>query len=494
MNRKEFIFKSSVSSGSLLLGNQLSAKAGRNFPINKFSYEQFLSNLNLEIDKLRIQQLGTQFIWGVANAAFQVEGATQIHNKLPSIWDEFSHQKGKIKNGDSADQATDFYHRFAEDVRITKELGFSHFRFSIAWTRVIAEDLHTENPLGIEYYIQILKEIHSAGLKAWVTLYHWDLPAIIEEQGGWANRQIINYFKRFVEICAVRFGEYVDRWFIVNEPAAFTALGYLTGYHAPGKKSPFNYLKTVHHVCLSIAEAGRLLRVKCPQKMIGIAYSYSVVHGASAKDSRVAKRVDAFLNRLFVEPSLGLGYPEEDLPVLKRLKNYFEPGDDELLKFNFDFVGVQYYFRVVVGKSVFVPFFGGREIPASKRGVAMNSMQREIYPEGLYDCLLRFKNYGFTDIVVSENGVCYRDQLKDGEVVDTKRIEFFQAHLDQLVRAKNEGIPINGYFVWSLTDNFEWSEGYNDRFGIVYIDYPTQKRIIKHSGQWWQRLLVVPSQ
>lgn len=494
MNRKEFIFKSSIGSGSLLIGTQFSATTGKDFQQKKTSSLQLLSKFNIEIDKLRIQQLGNHFIWGVANAAFQVEGATQIHNKLPSIWDEFSLQKGKIKNGDTANQATDFYHRFAEDIRITKELGFTHFRFSIAWTRVITEDLHSENLQGIEYYIQLLKEIQSAGLKPWVTLYHWDLPALIEEKGGWANRQIINYFKRFVEICADHFGDYVDRWFVVNEPAAFTALGYLSGYHAPGKKSPFNYLKTVHYVCLSIAEAGRLLRVKCPQKKIGIAYSYSVVHGASPKDASVVTRVDAFLNRLFVEPSIGLGYPEKDLPVLKRLKNYFEPGDDELLKFDFDFVGVQYYFRVVVGKSVFIPFFGGREIPASKRGVSMNSMQREIYPEGLYDCLLRFKNYGFKDIVVSENGVCYRDELKDGEIIDTKRIEFFQAHIDQLVRAKIEGIPINGYFVWSLTDNFEWSEGYNDRFGLVYIDYPTQQRIIKHSGLWWQGLLVAPSQ
>lgn len=493
MNRKEFIFKSGIRSASLLFATHTHFLSSKITKINKRSQINWATDLEIQIDKLRISQLGNEFIWGVANAAFQVEGATKVDNKLTSIWDDFSQKKGNIKNGDTAEHATDFYHRYAEDIKLSKDLGFSHFRFSISWSRVISEDLHTENPIGINYYIQILKEIKAAGLNAWVTIYHWDLPSIIEKQGGWSNRRIIEYFKRFVEICANHFGEYTDRWFIVNEPAAFTALGYLSGYHAPGKKNPFAYLKSVHHVCLSIAEAGRLLRIKCPQKKIGIAYSYSVVHAEEPSDSKAANRVDAFLNRLFVEPFLGLGYPDQDLPALKRLKNYFEPGDEDRLKFNFDFVGVQYYFRVVVGRSSWVPFFGGREIPASKRNVATNSMLREIFPEGLYNCLMRFKDYGFEDIVVSENGVCYRDEVNDGQILDSKRIEFFQSHLDQLVRAKIDGVPINGYFVWSLTDNFEWSEGYSDRFGIVYIDYSTQKRIIKNSGYWWQNLLTTPS-
>jgi beta-glucosidase len=468
MKRKQWL----ISMGSLALSPKL-----------------LWGNAIIELDKLRIAELGHDFKWGVANAAFQVEGAVNVDGKLPSIWDEFSHKKGNIRNKHNADLACDFYHRYGEDINITSDLGFKHFRFSIAWTRVVKSDLKTPNTDGINYYLSILRSLHGAGLKPWVTLYHWDLPLILEQKGGWSNREIISHFKRFVEICLENFGDLVDHWFVVNEPAAFVSLGYLSGYHAPGKKSPFEFLKSVHHVCLAVSVAGNLIREFNPKNKIGIAYSYSVVHGENGEDKNSVEKVDAFLNRLFIEPFMGKGYPTDSLPVLKRINNYMEEGDNEKLNFEFDFVGVQYYFRVVVEKSSWIPFLKSKEVPATKRGVLMNSMKREIYPQGMYDCLMRFKNYGFKDILVSENGVCFDDQLVDGVINDVDRIEFFRRHLDELCRAKNDNCPVSGYFVWTLTDNFEWSEGYSDRFGIVHVDFDTQMRTIKKSGYWWQSIL-----
>ncbi len=472
MNRKEWLLKAGVMLGSskTLLGETLA-----------------------ENDIKVFGDLGNDFYFGVANAAFQVEGACNVDGKLPSIWDEFSVQKGNIKNGHNALEACDFYHRFSEDIALAKSLGFKHFRFSISWTRVVQTDLVSKNQSGINFYKNVLYAILKAGLQPWVTLYHWDLPKVIEDEGGWASRRVVQYFDSYVKLCANEFGGLVERWILVNEPAAFVSLGYLNGYHAPGRKSPFAFLRAVHYVCLAVAQAGRSLREICPNSKVGIAYNYSPVHGNSTKDHLVVKRVDAFINRLFVEPFLGFGYPSGDLPVLKRLDRYIDSGDMDKIKFSFDFVGVQYYFRVVVGSSPWIPFFGGREIPAAKRGVTMNSMKREIYPEGMLESIERFHAYGFKEIVVTENGVCYNDVLKvinDVEVIeDQKRIEFYRDHLEQVMIAKNNGAPVTGFFAWSLTDNFEWAEGYVDRFGLVYLDFTTQRRILKDSGRWWKRHL-----
>ena len=472
MNRKEWLLKAGVMLGSskTLLGQSLA-----------------------ENDKKLFGDLGNDFYFGVANAAFQVEGACNVDGKLPSIWDEFTRHKENVKNGQNALEACDFYHRYSEDIQWAKSMGFKHFRFSISWTRVVQADLTTKNQSGVDFYRKVIREILCAGLQPWVTLYHWDLPQLIEDEGGWANRSVVKHFDHYVKLCTKEFGSLVERWILVNEPAAFVSLGYLNGYHAPGRKSPFAFLRAVHHVCLAVAQAGQSLREICPNSKLGIAYSYSPVHGKSTKDHLAVKRVDAFINRLFVEPFLGLGYPNGDLPVLKRLDKYIEPGDMDKIKFNFDFVGVQYYFRVVVGSSPWVPFFGGREIPAAKRGVMMNSMNREIYPEGMLESIVRFHSYGFKEIVVTENGVCYNDEPKiinDVEVIeDQKRIEFYRSHLEQVAIAKAKGAPVTGFFAWSLSDNFEWAEGYRDRFGLVYIDFSSQRRILKDSGRWWQRNL-----
>ncbi len=440
-------------------------------------------------DHSLIEDMGSDFKWGVANAAFQVEGAASEGGRSMTIWDDFTKNSSNIKDGSNAQVASDFYHNYTEDIKLASSLGFKQFRFSISWARLMQPGMKELNTEGVAFYHNLIDAIINEGMQPWVTLYHWDLPSELQKFGGWSNRKIIDYFEIYVEKCVQLFGSKVKKWFIANEPAAFVSLGYLSGYHAPGKKSPFGFLRAVHYVLLSVSAAFRKIKSLQPDAMVGMAYSCSPVEGAELKDFPAAKRIDVLLNRLFVEPHLGSGYPFEDLPALKRLEKYIEPGDMDSIKCAFDFVGIQYYFRVVVKKSRLIPFFGGREIPASKRGVVVNSMGREIYPKGLLDCLKRFHEYGFKDLVVSENGVCFRDELVDGKVKDEKRIAFFQDHLEALRSAKQQGIPVSGYFVWSLTDNFEWSEGFSERFGLIYIDYPSQKRILKDSAKWWQSVL-----
>jgi beta-glucosidase len=279
---------------------------------------------------------------------------------------------------------------------------------------------------------------------------------------------------------------------VFNEPAAFTGLGYLVGYHAPGKRSINAFLKASHYACLAMAESGRVLREKVPDAVIGTTFSCSVVDPfkGQKRHGNAVKRMDAMLNRMYIEPSLGFGYPEKDFPFLRRIKKYQLPGDEQKLKFDFDFIGLQNYFRVVVKRSPFIPFVWAKQINAKKRKVPFNEMGFEIYPDGIYRILKQFSKYeSIKNFVITENGVCVKDELKDEQIHDSLRIDFFRSYLNQVLKAKNEGIPVSGYLVWSLTDNFEWSEGFEPRFGLVYVDYNTRKRFMKDSGKWFKMFL-----
>ena len=438
---------------------------------------------------------GTNFKWGAACASYQVEGAWNIDGKGPSIWDNFTHKRRKIHNQENGDVATDFYHRYKEDIALLKEMEFGVFRFSISWSRIFPKGTGEINPKGVEFYHQVIDECLSVGIEPWITLYHWDLPQALEEKGGWANRGIISWFNDYVSFCTEEYGHKVKNWMVMNEPAAFVGLGYMLGYHAPGKKGPYKFLKATHHACLAMAEGGRMIRKNIPDANIGSTFSCSQIDPyrndpvLEFKDRGAVKRMDALLNRLYIEPSLGLGYPVDALPALKRIKRYFEPGDEERLKFKFDFIGLQNYFRVVTKKSLFPPFLWAKQISAEKRGVQMNEMKFEVYPEGIYRIIKQFSKYDIDNIIITENGTCFRDSVENNRVLDPKRIDFFERYLKQVLKAKNEGAPVNGYFVWSLTDNFEWSEGYEPRFGLVHVDFKTQKRTIKNSGYWFQSFL-----
>jgi beta-glucosidase len=442
-------------------------------------------------DQHLFRSFGPEFLWGTASAAYQIEGAHNEDGRGNSIWDVFS-EKGKIKNKENGNVAADFYHRYKEDIALAKSMNFGVFRLSISWSRIFPKGTGNLNPKGVEFYHNVIDECIKQGLQPWVTLYHWDLPQELQDHGGWANREVVGWFKVYTQFCAREFGTKVKHWMVFNEPSAFIGLGYLAGYHAPGKRNISAFLKASHHACLAMSESGRIIRKEIPDAQIGTTFSCSSVDPFKNKKKhfKAVKRMDAMLNRMFIEPSLGLGYPVNDFPFLRKMKKFQLPGDEEKLKFDFDFIGLQNYFRVVVKKSPFVPFLWAKPISAKKRNVPYNEMGFEIYPEGIYRILKQFSEYkSIKNIVITENGVCVKDELINDQVQDSSRIDFFRSYIHQVLKAKQEGVPVSGYLVWSLTDNFEWTEGYKPRFGLVYVDYKSQMRYIKDSGKWFGKHL-----
>lgn len=446
----------------------------------------------IENSFLNKNQFGEDFLWGVSTAAFQIEGAHDSDGKGSSIWDVFTSQKGKIKNGHHALTACDFYNSYQNDIDLIRELNIPNFRFSISWPRIMPTGVHPVNQAGIDYYNKIIDSLLASGIEPWITLYHWDLPHALEVKGGWTNRESVNWFSEYVEVCAQYFGDRVKNWMVINEPSVFTGAGYFLGIHAPGKKGITNYLKAMHHVTLATAAGARILRNKVPEANIGTTFSCTHIEPAteSAKDVEAAKRVDTLLNRTFIEPILGLGYPQKDLPVLKKLNNYILEDDLNNLDFDFDFIGLQCYTREVVKSSILTPYIGAELVSAEKRNVISTEMGWEVYPPALYHVLEKFNKYDkIKKIIITENGAAFPDTVTNGKVFDIKRTHYIQDHLEQILKAKKNGLNVEGYFVWSLTDNFEWAEGYNARFGLIYVDFETQKRTIKNSGLWFKDFL-----
>ena len=456
----------------------------------KLSFAQFNQLEKLDFSSI---DFGTDFKWGVATAAYQIEGAHNIDGKSPSIWDTFSHKKGAIKTAENGDIACDFYHSYEKDLDLLKSLNMTVFRFSIAWSRILPNGSGTPNQSGLDFYHRVIDACLARGIEPWITLYHWDLPQILQDKGGWKNRDAVVWFSEYANLLTKTYGEKVKNWMVFNEPSAFTALGYLIGYHAPGLKGLKNFLPTVHHVCLCQAEGGRIIRKNVANANIGTTFScaYVDVYKSEERDGNAASRWDVLLNRLFIEPALGMGYPTESLPILRKLNKYIQPGDLEKLQFDFDFIGVQNYTREVVKANVFIPFMKGLEIKPIKRGAKeITEMGWEVYPEGIYKILKQFAAYpGVKKIFVTENGCAFPDEVINGKVNDTKRIDFYQSYLKEVLRAKKNGVNIGGYFSWTLLDNFEWSEGFKPRFGLIHVDFKTQKRIIKESGYWFKDFL-----
>ena len=301
----------------------------------------------------------------------------------------------------------------------------------------------------------------------------------------------LKWFEDSVSLCAHKFGDRVKNWMVINEPSVFTGAGYFLGIHAPGKKGITNYLKAMHHVTLSTAAGAKILRERVQDANIGTTFSCTHIEPATDKpaDIQAAKRVDTLLNRTFIEPILGLGYPQNDLPVLKKLNNYILEDDLSNMAFDFDFIGLQCYTREVVKSSILIPYIGAELVSAEKRNVISTEMGWEVYPPALYHVLKKFNDYNIKKIIITENGAAFPDTLTNGKVYDIKRTHYIQDHLEQILKLKEEGYKVDGYFVWSLTDNFEWAEGYNARFGLVYVDFETQERTIKQSGLWFSGFL-----
>ena len=438
---------------------------------------------------------GLDFQWGASAAAYQTEGAWQHQGKGASIWDDFTRRKGAIRRNEHGRVAADFYNRYEADLDLASGLGLTNFRFSVAWPRVLPEGTGAVNRRGLDYYDRLVDACLERDLRPMLTLYHWDLPSALQARGGWANRDIVHWFADYAQLMARRLGDRVPHWCVLNEPMVFVGAGHLLGIHAPGRRHLGAFLAAAHHATLAQAEGGRVLRAALPKSaQIGTTFSCSHLTShrpGNAYDEAATRRADALLNRFFVEPALGLGYPTAELPALRwLLERYQKPGDDQRMKFDFDFWGVQNYTREVVRFSPWLPLQWAALVPAKQRGVPHTDMGWEVFPESIYHMLKQFAAYpNAPTLMMTESGSAFADVVMDGRVADPARRAYLQAALGQVLRARQEGVDVSGYFAWSLTDNFEWAEGYGPRFGLIHVDYETQERTVKDSGCWYQQFL-----
>lgn len=439
------------------------------------------------------------FVWGVATASYQIEGAVTEDERGESIWDRFSHTPGKVKNGDNGDVAVDHYHRYSQDVQIMREIGIQSYRFSIAWPRIQPLGQGKPNQAGLDFYGRLVDALLGAGIHPFPTLYHWDLPQSLEEAGGWPNRDTAARFADYAEIIAQALGDRVQQWTIFNEPWMFTTLGYLRGYHAPGRTDVEEYLRATHVVNLAQGMAFRVIKNRNCGARVGSAFSMWPCEPAteSPADKKAAERAHNWQNLWFLHPAMRGSYPEAFVGVSEEMLRV-RPGDMETVRADFDFIGINNYLR-----TIFIaadsrprpdnPF--GRIFPveATVRGQygPRTDLGWEVYPKALYEIVMRImRDYDRPAIEITENGCAYNDDPgPDGVIADQRRIDFHRAYLTELARAIQDGANVRGYYAWSLLDNFEWAEGYSPRFGLVYVDFMTQERTIKESGRWYAKLI-----
>jgi beta-glucosidase len=439
------------------------------------------------------------FLWGVATAAYQIEGAWNEDGKGISIWDTFSHTQGKIADGSTGDVACDHYHLWREDIALMKELGVKAYRFSIAWTRIIPQGAGPVNPEGLDFYDRLVDGLLEAGIKPFVTLYHWDLPQALQDIGGWANRDVAYYFADYAAVVAHRLGDRVKHWMTHNEPWVVAWVGHAWGHHAPGIKNTKVALQVAHHLLLSHGLAVEVLKdLGDAETRVGIVLNLSPVHPAteSDEDKAAAHRNDGYHNRWFLDPIFVGSYPADMWEWFGQLVPEVRPGDMSIISRRIDFLGVNYYTRSVVKHDPQGGLLQLRGVHVE--GSEYTEMGWEVYPDGLYELLVRLhRDYKIPEIYITENGAAFKDEVTpDGKVHDERRLNYLREHFLRAHKAIQEGVPLKGYFVWSLMDNFEWAHGYTKRFGIVYVDYETQKRIIKDSGYWYQKVIAengVPS-
>ncbi len=424
------------------------------------------------------------FVWGVATAAYQIEGAVAEDGRGESIWDRFCATDGKVRNGDSGAVACDFYHRYREDVGLMSELGVNAYRLSIAWPRILPEGRGKVNVAGLDFYDELVDELLDSGIKPFVTLYHWDLPQALEDLGGWPERATVDAFAEYVEAVAARLGDRVEHWITVSEPRVSAWLGYGWGMHAPGRTSERDSLAAAHHLLLAHGRAAEILRRESPGAQVGITLDVFPVYPASddAPDVAAARHFDGFHNRWFLDPLFRGSYPADLLEHFGDSAPRVEDGDFDLIAAPIDFMGINYYRREVVAHGE----NGARTVHIADSDYT--DMGWEVSPDGLFDLLVKLQNeFGPLPIYVTENGAAFGDlRAHDGSVRDPERRDYLEEHIKAIGRALEAGVPIAGYFVWSFLDNFEWAHGYGKRFGLVYVDYPTLARIPKSSFYWYR--------
>jgi len=426
------------------------------------------------------------FTWGAAIASYQHEGATNEDGRGESVWDRFCATPGKVRNGDSGAIACDFYHRYRDDIALMRELGIDAFRFSIAWPRILPNGRGAVNSKGLDFYDRVVDELLGSGIEPFVTLFHWDTPQTLEDEGGWPVRATVDAFSEFVEAVAGRLGDRVKTWITHNEPWVVSWIGYGWGHHAPGRTSDADALATAHHLLLSHGRAVEILRDLSPGSQVGITLNLDHPTAASddPEDVAAARWVDGMHNRWFLDPIFRGAYPSDMLEEFLPSMPAIEDGDLATIAAPIDFLGVNNYTTPVVAADA----NGGRPRIVHREDVDRTDMGWEIVPEGLHDMLVRVhQDYAPPAIYVTENGAAFADvRGHDGSVLDPERQSYLVEYVDAAGRAMDEGVPLRGYFAWSLLDNFEWAWGYWKRFGLVYVDYATLERVPKGSFYWYR--------
>lgn len=433
-----------------------------------------------------------QFRWGTGTYSYQVEGAAYEDGKGESIWDRFCATPGNILNNESGLVACDHYHRYPEDVRLLQQLGVHMYHFSIAWPRILPLGRGQVNQRGLDFYDRLVDMLLEAGIEPYTTLYHWDLPQALQDStGGWASRDTAYAFADYVDIVSRHFGDRIHNWLTLNEPAVTAFEGHEEGIHAPGLRNARIAWQTSHHFLLAHGLAVPIIRKNGDEKTrVGITLNFTHLDPAtpSAEDAAAVRFVDGKMHRWFLDAIFRGTYPVDVLERLGDIAPKIESGDMEIIARKLDFLGANYYTRSVLchDESAF------DEISSVHvEGVEYTAMDWEVYPQGIYDMLLRLhREYAIPQIYLVENGAAFPDSVDvDGHVHDPRRINYLREHLLQVHAALMEGVPLAGYSVWSLLDNFEWSLGYSMRFGLVYVDYSTQKRIMKESGSWYRNVV-----
>jgi beta-glucosidase len=430
------------------------------------------------------------FVWGFAASAYQIEGAARKDGRGASIWDTFSRQPGAVVDGHTGDVACDHYHRYREDVRLMAELGATAYRFSISWPRVLPTGTGSVNQRGVDFYRRLVEELHSAGVEPTVNLFHWDLPQALQDRGGFANPDVIGWFTDYAHLMATRLGDTVTDWMTFNEPAVYAFLAHADGIHAPGLRRWPTAMRVADNQLRAHAASVEAIRSAVPNARIGVAVDLNHVVPAtdSEQDRMAADQYRAARDTWFLDPLFGRGYPALGLAA-HRAAGHLEgvelsdppPG-------RLDYVGVNYYRQESVKADSDRPFDWHL---ASPPDAELTGMEWEVVPDGLLQSLLWVhRDYSPPEIIISENGAAYEDRVEaDGQVRDANRQRYLERHVAKAADAIDAGVPLIGYFAWSLLDNFEWSFGYTKRFGLVHVDFATQQRTIKESGRWYSALI-----
>lgn len=432
------------------------------------------------------------FVWGAGISAYQTEGAARVDGRGPSVWDSFDATR-KIRDRSSAAQACNFYESYPSDLSLMNWLRLDNFKTSISWSRILPEGAGRVNRKGIEFYDRLTDTMLEKGITPWYVAYHWDLPLALHKKGGWLNRDIVSYFEEYLAVCHKYLGDRVDNWVVMNEPLVFVGAGYFLGLHAPGKYGLKNFLPATHHVNLANASGIRLLQ-ELGASNVGTALSFASIHTHNRNkpaDIAAADRIHTAVNRSFLDPMLGKGYPSTVLPFYRKMDRHLRSNDNSLLRANPDFWGVQVYTREVVRHAPLVPYLKARAVSAQKRDKPTTTLGQEVYYPALREVLDWFVPYaskGKVPIYITECGISLAESARSHPIDDAYRIKYYKEVINS-IKPHIDSADVKGLFFWSLMDNFEWAEGYTAPFGLFNVDFKTLDRHPKESAYWVKEMM-----